>query len=151
MLLYIIDGYNLTHKVKSLKNSSTPQADLIRYLAKNRLTGSKNNKVIIVFDGNLEPGLRQRLGFFQVFASGQNSADDLIKKKAELANNKSEVVVVTDDRALRDSVRRFGVKLCRIAEFISKKQKKTAQPEKDISHSLQHEITEEMRKIWLNE
>lgn len=151
MLLYIIDGYNLTHKVKSLKNSSTPQHDLIRYIEKNRLTGSRNNKVIIVFDGYLEPGLSQRSGFFNLFGSGQISADELIKKKTESAKNKSEVVVVTDDRALRDSVRRHGVRLCKIAEFINRKQKPPFVPEKDISHALEHEITEEMRKIWLDE
>lgn len=151
MLVYIIDGYNLTHRVKSLKSSSTPQRDLVHYIGKNRLTGSKNNKVNIIFDGGLEPGIRQQSGFFNVLGSGQDSADDLIRKKVAAISSKTEIVVVTDDRALRDSVRRTNVKLCRIAEFIETKPKKVPEIDKDISYTLQHEITEEMRKIWLDE
>ena len=52
MLTYIIDGFNLLHKIRGLKNSYTPQQDLIKYIRSNRLTGSSNNRVIIVFDGH---------------------------------------------------------------------------------------------------
>ncbi|MCF7907499.1 MAG: NYN domain-containing protein [Candidatus Omnitrophica bacterium] len=151
MLVYIIDGYNLTHRVKSLKSSSTPQKDLVHYIEKNRLTGSKNNKVIIVFDGGLEIDVRQQSGSFNVFGSGEVSADDVIRRKVSTIRTKGEVVVVTDDRALRDSVRGPKVKLCRIADFIKLKSKDVPEADKDINYTLQHEITEEMRKIWLDE
>ncbi len=151
MLLYIIDGYNLIHKVRTLKNSSQPQKDLIRYIEKNRLKGSKNNKLTIVFDGNLDQTLRQPSKDFRVIGSGSKTADDVIKKLVTETKNKSQIVVVSDDRALRYAVRQEGAKLSYVADFIKTKPKKSSHDDKEISYSLEHEITEELRKIWLKE
>src|SRR3990167_8989179 len=100
MLVYIIDGYNLTHKIAALKKSAAPQRDLITYIQKNRLTGSPNNKVIIVFDGNLDASLRREFGFCELIGSADKSADEVIKKKVLTLKPRSEVVVVTDDREI---------------------------------------------------
>ena len=54
MLQYIIDGWNLIHKIPSIKNSSTPKKDFVFYIKKHKITGSKNNKVLIVFDGKID-------------------------------------------------------------------------------------------------
>lgn len=148
MLLYIIDGYNLIHQVAALKKSDTPQRDLVAYIQKNRLTGSRNNKVIIVFDGNLEPGLKKESGFCQLMASYGESADELIKRKVQAIKLRSEVVVVTNDREIILAAKLSGARSLPVASFINKKKPKLQPEAKDISYSLQHEITEEMRKIW---
>lgn len=151
MLVYIIDGYNLIHRVTSLKNSERPQAELIRYIEKNSLTGSKTNRVIIVFDGNLDPALTQQFRSFKIIGSGTLSADEVIKKKVAQAKNKSQIVVVSDDRDIRDSIRQLGAKPCHLVDFIKKKPKEIKEEAKEISYTLQHEITEELRKIWLDD
>ena len=153
MLVYIIDGYNLTHKVAALKKSDTPQSELVAYIQKNRLTGSRNNKVIIVFDGNLQPGLKsQHAGFCELISSGSSSnADGVIKKKVLTIKPRSEVVVVTDDREIVSAVKKSGARVLSVSAFIQKKKLKLNPEAKDISYSLQHEITEEMRKIWLKD
>ena len=150
MLVYIIDGFNLIHKIESLKKSDTPHRDLIHYIRGNKLTGSRNNKVIIVFDGkpNFEAE-RIALEFEIIFSQGL-SADEIIKRRVKRIKNKSGVIVVSDDREIRSAIKGEGAKSCRIDDFI-KPRKKAQTREKEISYTLQKEITEEMRKVWLKE
>ncbi|MDD3296725.1 MAG: NYN domain-containing protein [Candidatus Omnitrophica bacterium] len=150
MLVYIIDGFNLVHRVKNLKNSVEPHCSLIRYIRMNKLTGSRNNKVIIVFDGSYNLAAFQERGDYELFFSQNLSADELIHKKLKSLLNKSQVVVVSDDREIRDFTKREGARSLRINEFIKIKQPDVSEA-KDIDYSLQREITEEMRKIWLKD
>jgi|TARA_B100000315_G_C14543613_1_gene572141 predicted RNA-binding protein with PIN domain len=152
MLVYIIDGFNLIHKVPALKSALTPQRALIDYIRRRRLTGSKNNRVIIVFDGNMVSDIKRKESGFEVFFSGQGSADEIIKSKVSATKGKSEIIVVTDDRQIRDFILREGARALHVREFLkSKTKKKEDHHTKDISYSLQQEITEELRKTWLSE
>lgn len=151
MLQFIIDGYNLVHKIPEVKGSSTPCSDLLTFICKNKLTGSFNNDVWIVFDGGRPP---YQINNFQykILFSGQESADDRIIKKVEQAKNKKQIIVVTDDRELRYRAKSLQAQTCSVDEFISKIKKKEKKEEvKDIKYSLQREITEELKKIWLDE
>jgi hypothetical protein len=159
MLLFIIDGFNLTHAIDNIsrgadkgfkfKNSSTPQQDLIHYIKARRLTGSRNNKVIIVFDG-YQPQAGLTDSGFKIIFSGSLSADQLIIEEIKQAKKKSETLVVSDDRQIRDAARKQRARSLRTADFV-KPDEKPKSPDKDISYPLQREITEELRKIWLKE
>ena len=150
MLVYIIDGFNLAHKIEELRGSSCLQQDLIQYIKKHALTGSRNNKVTVVFDGNMRWGFSEKE--FEVLFSGKHTADTLIKRRVENSSNVRQVVVVTDDREVRDFVRRRGASLCRVKDFIrGKKKKKRQETAKDISYPLARQITEELRRIWIDE
>jgi hypothetical protein len=149
MLLYIIDAFNLAHKIPSIRDSSTPHRDLVHYIKSNKLTGSRNNQVTLVFDGYPDlnnPPARE----YKIFYSQDRSADSLIIKLASNSKNKSETVIVSDDRELRDFAKKSGARSCRIAEFLKVKRKKSNQQDKDISYSLEREITEELRDYWSN-
>jgi predicted RNA-binding protein with PIN domain len=149
MLVYIIDGFNVVHKIPHVKQSSTPHETLIHYIKKNKLTGSKNNKVIVVFDGRFRD-LNEKE--FEVVFSGEASADELIKKKLDKIKIKSEVIVVSDDKQIREFTIKSRAKSYRVQAFLSPKKTPDKKEEaKDISYPLQREITEEMRKIWLKE
>jgi len=150
MLVYIIDGFNVVHKVCALKASPNPWQDLISYIRQKKLTGSKNNKVCIVFDGNPRlDALSERQ--FQILFSCEKDADSIIKEKIQKAKNKRQIVIVSDDREIRSFAKAQGANLLSVADFIKVKQKQTKEPDKDISYSLQREITEELRKIWVKE
>ena len=58
--------------------------------------------------------------------------------------------MVSDDRQIRDNTKKDGARSSRIADFLKTK-KKPQRSEKDISYSVQHEITEELRRLWLKE
>jgi predicted RNA-binding protein with PIN domain len=149
MLVYIIDGFNLIHKIASLKRSVSPHRDLIRYIKEKRLTGSKNNRVIIVFDGKINEDLK-RVGDFEIVFSGDRSADEVIKEKIEKIRAKSEVIVVSDDREIREAVKIEGARSLPVLDFISRERRKKREADKEISYTLAREITEELRKIWLD-
>lgn len=153
MLWYIIDGWNVIYKIPSVKNKPLPRQELISFIRSKRLTGSGRNKVTIVFDGNAP--LPQVLGDrqFEVIFSGSRSADDIIKGKAKEYSRKTNVVVVTDDREIIQDVCACGIQHSRVDDFLAKTKGKTIvkQETKNISYTLQREITEELRKIWLKE
>jgi len=152
MLVYIIDGFNLIHKINNLRHSLSPHRELIHYIRDNRLTGSKNNRVSIVFDGrpNLE-AIREK-GNFELFFSQEQSADDLIKTKLSRFKKTSEVVVVSDDREIRSAAKKLGARICRTADFLkTKRTPREPEDKKDISYTLRSEITEELRKLWLKD
>ena len=152
MLIYFIDAFNLIHKIGSMCESSSPHNDLIHFIKSNRLVGSSNNRVIIVFDGHEGPGIYPEREYQLIF-SGDRTADDEIKALIIRAKNKSQLIVVSDDRDVRDFARREGAKIKRTNEFLSK----VARPmsfhapgdEKEISYDRRMKINSELEKIWV--
>lgn len=152
MLVYIIDGWNVVHQVPELKKDPMPRQALLRYIKSRGLSGSRTNKVCVVFDGffDLREALEEKE--YQVIFSGEKSADQVIIEKLGRFKNKSEVVVVTDDRHIRIAARMQGARCRKVAEFIRPKQRAAPGEEgKSFGTSLEKEITEEMRKVWLND
>jgi len=150
MLLYIIDGFNLLHRVPKLKESTAPHNDLITYIQTNKLTGSHNNKVIIVFDGWLPPVFTINRQYRIIF-SNELKADEIIIRLASNHKSESQTIIVSDDREIRNAAAKFRVTSLRTYEFIKTRNETNKQDKKEISYSLQKEITDEMRKIWLKE
>lgn len=151
MLRYYIDGYNLLHRIPELDDSPSPQGELVRFIKKHRLTGSHNNSVVIVFDGHEPPGMPAERSYSIVFSEGR-SADDVIKERVAKTKNRSQVVVVSDDREIRDCARGDGATVCRIDEFLSRasgSSHKDDEDSKDLAPSSMMDITDELKKIWL--
>ncbi len=148
MLVYIIDGFNLIHKIPALKNSSFPRRELIHYIRIHRLTGSRNNRVVIVFDGWANPEVSLGKEYRLVF-SRERKADELITEIVRRSKPKSEIIVVSDDRQIRRTVSREGARVCGTLDFIKTKAKLPLEKDKELSYTLQREITEEMRRVWL--
>jgi predicted RNA-binding protein with PIN domain len=139
------------HKIPKIKNSPAPCLDLLTFIYKNKLTGSSNNDVWVIFDGGRPP---YQINNFQykILFSGSEIADDLIIKKVEQAKNKKQIVVVTDDRQLAYRARSLRARNISVNEFIAKTKRKEKKEEgKNIKYSLQREITEELKKIWLDD
>jgi len=153
MLVYIIDGWNVVHKLKKIKTAARPRQALVDHIRKHGLTGSVNNKVIVVFDGFFPLDEMRPEPDYRIMFSEEREADDLIIEQIERGNNPKQKVVVSDDRKIVSAARLKGVKVLPVREFIALKKKKKAEPEgpeKNIKYSDQRDITEEMRKIWLN-
>ncbi|OQX86257.1 MAG: hypothetical protein B6D55_06400 [Candidatus Omnitrophica bacterium 4484_70.2] len=151
MLWYIVDGWNIINKVLPLKTSLSPPQELISYIRRNRLTGSRNNKVTVVFDGKEWKDIYERE--FEIIFTGEISADEVIKRKVEKYKYKKQIVVISDDRQIIEFIKREGATSQKIEEFVRKKKKNKKRNifEKEIDEALQNQITEELKKIWLNE
>ena len=156
MLHYIIDGWNIIHKIPEVKKSAAPRQEFIWHIRRQNLTGSGNNKVTVVFDGgpHYDEFLEEKE--YSVVFSLEESADEVIKRRISRAVNKKQLVIVTDDREIIYHARAEGAQFVRSKEFLTPKKKRPParrdyQPKKRISAKLEAEITEELRKKWLKE
>jgi predicted RNA-binding protein with PIN domain len=159
-LQYIIDAYNLINHPafkpvsKSAVNIQQALADFIRF---NRLTGSKNNNLILVFDGfpprsediPLQDGLRC------VF-SRTEEADELIKKLIEDSVSPKNIVVVSDDKEVRLTSRFLHAQVCSVEKFIYGKEDikpvtgpRAQELDPKLSYAKMQKINAELRKKWL--
>ena len=154
-LHFIIDGYNL---VKHRCFSQPPgihdsRFALIQFLRIERPCGSPKNKVTIVFDGYSGDFSLSGLEFEVIF-SCDTSADDKIRKLIEIAAAPKSLVVVSDDRQIRDNARLCGVVSLGIEEFLNPPRKNQARKNSEsikpeLSYTEAHKINEELKRLWL--
>lgn len=127
---------------------------LVKFIKENNLEGSQRNKVTIVFDGKSEvlDSFLKDNKIEIIFTKGQ-SADDKIKNLVRLSKNPKEIVVISEDKDIKFSVRSYGAKVLTIKEFFKKDIsnghkpiEKTQKPELTLMQM--QKINEELKKIW---
>jgi len=155
----------------SLDKLEDRRRHLVRFIEQHAPQGSPNNRVTIVFDGDLDifGGMTSTTAKI-IFSQGE-SADDKIKRIVSQAENVKNVVVVSDDKNIQYAVRALGARVSGTKAFLDKAkpsgQRKrmpskdsgrkkgslagndSLEPEKRISKSDEFEITSEFGKIWL--
>ena len=156
-LHYIIDGYNLIkHRSFAPRaNIHDPRFALIQFLRLENPCGSLRNKVTIIFYG-YSGDLSLRDLEFEVIFSCESSADERIKRIVESEPLPKSLIVVSDDRQIRDFSRLCGVVSLSIEEFLTPPKKKTTRrlgdsDKLELSSSAVHKINEELRKLWLKD
>jgi predicted RNA-binding protein with PIN domain len=154
-LHFIIDGYNLIKHRCFIPppGSHDPRFALIQFLRLEKPCGSLKNKVTIVFDGYSNDFSLRGLEFEVIF-SCEESADDKIRKMLENSPAPKSLVVVSDDRQIRDNARLCGVAALKVEQFLKPPTTKPGflkadQEKAPLSYSAAHKINEELRKIWL--
>jgi len=156
-LRYIIDGYNLINHplfARSHKRIKYPQLALLEFIRSKNLTGSYKNKVTVVFDGYLDLPQHKESDFeIKVLFSGQETADEKIKKMLEGSSNCRTTVVVSDDREIKFFAKLSGARAMNIEEFAGPragsvdKARETVKP--GLNYSQVNKINQELSKIWL--
>ncbi len=156
-LHYIIDGYNLIKHRSFIpaSNIHDPRFALILFLRQKKPCGSPKNKVTIIFDGYSGDFSLQELEYEVIF-SCESSADERIKEIVESAAVARNLVIVSDDRQIRDFARLCGALLLGIEEFLGRGEKKkrvedNGQSKPDLSYGDTQKINEELRNLWLKE
>jgi len=159
-LQYIIDAYNIINHPQfrpGARRSSSIQSSLAGFIRSNRLSGSRKNKVIIVFDGYPPCGekMPEDAGLACLF-SRMIEADEMIKKLVEESGQPRNIIVVSDDRAVQSAVRILGGRVSGVEEFICGRKSLRAldyrcqeKEESKVSYSKMEEINAELRKKWL--
>ena len=157
-LEYIIDAYNLINhpRFKAAKNPVNIQQSLADFIRINKLTGSKNNRIILVFDGFPPYGqdVPGEAGLACVF-SRKIEADEVIKRIVEESVSPGEIIVVSDDKEVQLMSRLLHARVCGVEEFIcGKKNKVTSITRSDsidpkLTYSAMQKINAELKKKWL--
>ncbi len=126
-LLYLIDGYNVIHKMPQLKpllrdNFEGARDAFIERVA--RFCGSGGCRVRIVFDGR---GRRAEsvttspriAGLEVVYSSARQSADAYIERSVYMDPEKRHIVVVSGDTGIREICRNLGAMVMGPDNFIA--------------------------------
>lgn len=158
-LQYVVDAYNLINhpRFEPERQSVNIQYSLANFIRTNKLSGSKNNEVILVFDG-YPPATGQipkENGLSCVF-SQEKEADELIKKIVESSHQPRNIIVVTDDKEVQIVSRFLQAKVSSVEEFICGKENKRSAnvkfsdlPDSKLGYSAMQKINAELKKKWL--
>ena len=159
-LQYIIDAYNLTNHPAfkpTSKSALNIQQALADFIELNKLSGSKNNTVVLVFDGYppRAEDIPNGNGLLCMF-SRTKEADELIKKIVQDSSFPKNIVVVSDDKEVQLTSRFLHAQICNVEEFIcGKKNNKAAIDVKlavgdfKLSYAKMQKINAELKKKWL--
>lgn len=151
MIIYLIDAFNIIHKIECIRNSSTPHVDFIHYLKTLKIRKNRQNKIVIVFDGYPNAGVITECQYKIVF-SKEKTADDIIKTMIDREKKKGQVVVVSDDREILNFARISGITIKSIKEFLQptiSKDSKEPIDDKQLSESTKEKITRELESLWV--
>jgi len=159
---FILDGYNVIKRTPSLAEGSLQEGRdrLFRLLATRRPQGSLRNRVTVIFDGRSGVTSPVPMTFVRVIFTREESADEKIKRIVCQAENKRNIIVVTDDREIQYHVRALGAGVRCVGDFfhpIAEPGKQVAgkpsghrhRDGKGISRVLEEKITSELRDVWL--
>lgn len=162
-LQYLLDGYNILHQLPTSDHQKFDEVrqQLLRMLEIQRPQGSLRNQLTIVFDGH--PGMFHHAGnvSVKIIFSLDESADERIKKIVSGQGNKRNIIVVTDDRDVQYAVRALGAQVMDVQSFLGRVSKgqssssdkssasSKSEQNKNLSKTLEFEITSEFAKIWL--
>lgn len=159
-LQYIIDAYNLTNHPAfkpSTRQSLNIQQELADFIKFHKLTGSKNNSVILVFDGYppRAEDIPAEQGLVCVFSRAKE-ADELIKEIVQDSASPGNIVVVSDDKEVQITSRLFGAQVCGVEKFICSKKDhqvalgaRQAAADFKLSYAKMQKINAELKKKWL--
>jgi predicted RNA-binding protein with PIN domain len=156
-LQYVIDGYNIIKHplfINELnKKSQDSRAALLDYILRNRLCGSKKNKIIIIFDGYQDSRYPNPDTEIEVIFSRKESADEKIKRIIFESKNVKNIVVVSDDKEIKFFSRSYGATVRGVGDFFkykyNTKEKAEDSFKAELTYSQMHKINGELRKIWL--
>jgi len=160
-LHYIIDGYNVIHKVDGLidRKIEDCRQGLLKLIEIYRPQGSLRNNVTVVFDGTIDISNPPKSGSVRVIFSEHKTADDKIKKLVECSSNPRHIVVVSDDKEIIYYCRSLGAQIKSVKDFLSflkkrniSKNRKTDTQAKDkpsLDSELAKQITADLKDIWL--
>jgi predicted RNA-binding protein with PIN domain len=121
----LVDGYSLLHNWPELapgaaRHSERARDELVHVLT--RYQDVTSEPVTVFFDGAGGPRNKPKDelgGAVEVlFSRAGQTADELIERAAHRFQPHGEVLVVTDDRAERDTVNGFGGSVASCANFI---------------------------------
>ncbi len=159
-LQYIIDAYNLINH-PAFKPAARPvniQQGLADFVRFNKLSGSSNNRVILVFDGYppRKEDIPQADGLICMFSRSEQ-ADELIKRFTEESLSPRNIVVVSDDKEVQLAAKLLRAQVLSVEEFVNGKKAraqnrgKAEGPDFNLSYSKMQKINAELKKKWLGE
>ncbi len=137
----LIDGYSLLHGWPALVPNAARHSHQARGALLTRLTRYRDATLVpitVFFDGQGAPGGTPKLASSHdmevLFSRAGQTADDMIERTAYRIKAYGEVLVVTDDRAERDTVVNMGGLATSCSSFIAQVEAALAEMTFDLKH-----------------
>lgn len=112
---WLIDGYNVINRATKLASRDDGREGLLNLLA-NAAQRAPRDRYTVVFDGQRGGNRSVAAGGVRVvYSSGQETADDAIKRMAA-----PDMTLVSDDREVSDFGRRLGARAMSVGDFMRK-------------------------------
>ena len=148
-LHYLIDGYNLIYALRNIPAGSleAKRESLLRLLAGSKPHGK--NRITVVFDSREGGGSRSTLAGLEVIYTAGETADDWLAKRVRAVSNAREVVVVSNDKGIRDMIRGTGARWMKTEDFWRQTKTRPAGPSDTRPAIDTDAITDEFKKKWL--
>jgi len=115
-LHWLIDGYNVIHRAAHIGAGGADEREALLNALANAAQRSARDRFTVVFDGR-RGGSRMRAGggVAVVYSSGQETADDVLKRLAGAGTT-----VVSDDREVSEAAARSGARAMSVAAFLAR-------------------------------
>lgn len=108
----LVDGYNIIKRDAILSGLERRGLQVAREALFSRLLSSydlRGNEITVVFDGQGERETMDRWGVLKIiYSRSGETADAVIARLAAVSKDPSQMVVLSDDRAVRQSVTQAG-------------------------------------------
>lgn len=153
---YVLDGYNVLFSRDTSSRASTgrdlenERSRFIEMLA--GFQRRSGDRVTVVFDGGNKGRVRDdgepTHGVEVIFSGSQLSADDVIMERLKRSRRSRRLLVVSDDRLIRDAARRARIRSLGTGEFMSETRRQSAAKEEKEPDVKYHGITRDEVPWW---
>jgi predicted RNA-binding protein with PIN domain len=155
---YLIDGYNLLHKLGLLPHKAGPHGLLhARRKLLDRLAdgaGKEAETITVIFDGaGARPGLPDHEDYRQLHVryATADTADGLIEELVHAESAPHTLTVISDDHRVRDAARRRGCIVIACLDFYDGLGKHAPDPEAPEPSLRPDHLSPEETQRWLEE
>ena len=151
---YIIDGYNVVHKIAQLKGKElrSQREGLIAILELAQCSNKRLRNLTLVFDAKCVVVAPKINSTVNVVFSGGISADKKIRRMVESSTYARDISVVSDDRQVRSEINALGAKKLSVESFLKLISSSTAKGRNQafkLGREQEDMINKELEKVWL--
>ena len=161
-MIYILDAYNVIHKIPQLgrlldRDLRTARDGLTQLCARLAAARCDISKIILVFDGNSKFNDLPEISFPKIelifSETGEDADERIISVLEKLAKEKNKCVV-SDDNFVRNHARAYESRAISVSEFeklISGRTQKTRNKKPSEDFSLPSKVTDEITEAYKKE
>ncbi|UCB57660.1 MAG: NYN domain-containing protein [Candidatus Omnitrophota bacterium] len=150
---YIIDGYNMIHKMSQLRGKAlrTQREGLIAFLERAQEKEERLKDLTVVFDGRRDILPYPAHSNVKVIFARGTDADAKIGQMIESSSFARDIAVVSDDRRVRSYAGRHKAKKISVKEFLKKLSSSCAKKDAfKLGGAEAVKINQELERLWLN-
>ena len=155
MKQFILDGYNVIHKIPQLAahlstSLEKSRKSLANFMLNWKMQHAYNGKICIVFDGRdgIIGNSGSLCGIKCIYTKTKQEADDRIITMVKSSRDSKTITVISDDNYVQNNCTVHGATVNAAQFLLEPSKSKTKQLEKEISPAAAKDINDFLKKQW---